>query len=284
MEDVKQYGDLENKELLEFLNEIKSDDEDIQEAKIEADKKIALDEEFLNTPELPENNEIEAYYGDKAWCISEKKAVLLCENQHKINMASTTAIKQRTQRLKNERIRIQRQAFNQNYIHLNDTIEKENIKLLISLLVKEHAAMAHKYEAFINRRLTILLNPFIPKKLRTCKALYPDSVRVCSGFLYRASKEFGRGLTFWAMPDIPYYFAQGTEQKILIEHKPEFLISIDKAVSSYHDYRNKMTRKELKCASTIIQKGIRTYFDLLKLNPFWFEILYNNLVNNNEHE
>ena len=36
MEDIKQYGDLTEKELFEFLDEIKSDDEDIQEAQSEA--------------------------------------------------------------------------------------------------------------------------------------------------------------------------------------------------------------------------------------------------------
>ena len=34
MEDIKQYGDLTEKELFEFLDEIKSDDEDIQEAQL----------------------------------------------------------------------------------------------------------------------------------------------------------------------------------------------------------------------------------------------------------
>lgn len=51
MEDIKQYGDLTEKELFEFLDEIKSDDEDIQEAQSEAIEKITLEEEHVELSE-----------------------------------------------------------------------------------------------------------------------------------------------------------------------------------------------------------------------------------------
>lgn len=279
MEDIKQYGDLTEKELLEFLSEIEGDDEDIQEAQNEADKKINLEEERTELLELPENAEIEAYYGDDAWRkMNENTCLYGDEIKRKANLASANVRKQKMQRLKEDRIRIQRYAFNQDKIRLSDPIGNENIKLLVSLLVEEHTRMINKYTAFINRRLATLLSPLIPRRLRICKMLYPDSIRISPGFLYRASKEYGRGLTFWAMPNIPYYFAQNTEQKILFEHRPEFLVSIDKSVGFYHEHKYKRTKKELKYASLIIQKGVYTYFDLLKLNPFWFEMLYNHLI------
>lgn len=285
MENTKQYGDLTDKELLEFLNEIQGGDEDIEETRLEADEKIALEEEQALS-ELPENAEIEAYYGDDAWRKLKKNVTFLHgdEAQRRINQASTKAIKQRSQRLKEDRIRIQRYAFNQEFLRLSDSIGNANIKRLISLLVKEHTRMLNKYEAFINNRLAVLLNPLIPRRLRICKMLYPNSVKICPGFLYKASEEFGRGLTFWAMPNIPYYFVQNMEQKILMQQKPEFLVSIDKAVSLYHEHKDKRAKKELKYASTIIQKGVYSYFDLLKLNPFWFETLYNDLLENKENE
>lgn len=280
MEGIKKYGDLDDKELLEFLAEIKSGDEDIEEAEANADEKIDNEEAQFMLSELPENAEIEAYYGDDAWRKLTKDTTFLYgdEVQHKASLALVKANRQKAQRLKQDRIRIQRQAFNQEYIRLSDPIGNENIKLLVSLLVKEHTRMIDKYSALINKRLAMLLNPFIPRRLRLCKMLYPESIRICPGFLYKASKEYGGGLTFWAMPNIPYYFAQNTEQKILIERKPEFLISIDKFVTFYHEHNNKRTKKELKYASLIIQKGVYTYFDLLKLNPFWFEALYNNIT------
>ena len=51
MEDIKQYGDLTEKELFEFLDEIKSDDEDIQEAQSEAIEKITLVVEHVELSE-----------------------------------------------------------------------------------------------------------------------------------------------------------------------------------------------------------------------------------------
>lgn len=285
MEDIKQYGDLTEKELFEFLDEICEDDENIQEAQSEAIEKIAIEEEHVElSEEEQENKEIEAHYGDNAWRGSIRfgtNGVHLhgSEGQRQLNMAGAEALRQKSRRLKEDRIRIQREAFNQEYIRLSDKIGNEKIKLLISLLVKEHTRMIDKYSAYINKRLTALLNPFIPRRLRICKSLYPDSIKICPGFLYKASKEYGAGLTFWAMPSIPYYFVQNTEQQVLIEHKSPFLVNVDQSIKFYHDHCVKRADKELKYASLIYQKGVYSYFDLLKLNPFWFEVLYNDLLN-----
>lgn len=286
MADINNYGDLSEKELLEFLEEIKSGDEDIEEAEADADEKIGDEEAQSMLSELPENTEIEAYYGDDAW----RKLYTLSSNSnnnhtvlygpHCKQIAAEgrkEAFKKKAQRLKEDRIRIQREAFNQEYIRLSDKIEKHHIKLLISILTQEHTRMIEKYSNYINRRLATLLNPFIPRRIRICRMLYPNSIRPCPGFLYKASQEYGGGLTFWATPSIPYYFEQNTEQKILLENKPKLLIPLDRAVVYYHEHLKKRQEKELKYASLIIQKGVYSYFDLLKLNPFWFDILYNEL-------
>lgn len=286
MEDIKQYGDLTEKELFEFLDEIKSDDEDIQEAQSEAIEKITLEEEHVElSEEEQENREIEARYGDKMpWTglgPNNCQGVKLFgpEGQRRAAMASIEAKRKKSQRLKEDRIRIQREAFRQEYIRLSDPIGNERIKLLVSSLVKEHTRMVDKYSTYINKRLTTLLNPFIPRRLRICKSLYPDSIRPCPGFLYKASEEYGTGLTFWAMPNIPYYFAQNTEQKVLMEHKSPFLVNVDQSIKFYHEHFKKRADKELKYASLIYQKGVYSYFDLLRLNPFWYEVLYNDLQN-----
>lgn len=286
MEDIKQYGDLTEKELFEFLNEIKSDDEDIQEAQSEAIEKITLEEEHIELPEEEqENREIEARYGDKIpWTglgLNNCQGVKLFgpEGQRRAAMASIEAKRKKSQRLKEDRIRIQREAFRQEYIRLSDPIGNERVKLLVSLLVKEHTRMVDKYSTYINKRLTTLINPFIPRRLRICKSLYPNSIRPCPGFLYKASEEYGAGLTFWAMPSIPYYFTQNTEQKVLMEHKSPFLVNVDQSIKLYHEHLKKRADKELKYASLIYQKGVYSYFDLLRLNPFWYEVLYNDLQN-----
>lgn len=286
MEDIKQYGDLTEKELFEFLDEIKSDDEDIQEAQSEAIEKITLEEEHVElSEEEQENREIEARYGDKmpwtgvGWNNCNGVRLFGPEGQRRAALANAEARKKKSQRLKEDRIRIQREAFKQEYIRLSDPIGIERIKLLVSSLVKEHTRMVDKYSAYINKRLATLINPFIPRRLRICKSLYPDSIRISPGFLYEASKEYGSGLTFWAMPDIPYYFAQNTEQKVLMEHKSLFLINVDQSIKFYHEHLKKRTDKELKYASLIYQRGVHSYFDLLRLNPFWYEVLYDDLKN-----
>lgn len=285
MADIKKYGDLDDKELSEFLAEIKSDDEDIEEAETSADEKIGDEEVQSMLSELPENAEIEAYYGNDAWRkpriytgYRDRLTVLYGPyGKQRAAEGHREAIRKKAKRLKEDRIRIQREAFNQDYIRLSDKIEKHHIKLLISILTREHTRMIDKYSNYINKRLATLLNPLIPRRIRICRMLYPNSIRACPGFMYKASKEYGGGLTFWATPSIPYYFEQNTEQKVLLENKSDFLFSIDKAISFYHEHLKKRQEKELKYASLIIQKGVYSYFDLLKLNPFWFEMLYNEL-------
>lgn len=289
MESIKEkHSSLEDKELLEFIAEIKGNDEKIEGLEANGNKKNGNEEEQSMLSELPENAEIEAYYGNDAW----RKPPIYTGHRDRITVLYGPEVKQKAaegrreaakrkgQHLKKDRLRIQREAFNQERIRLSDQIEKEHIPLLIAALTKEHTRMVDKYSAFINNRLTSLLNPFIPLRLRHCRLLYPNSIRMSPGFMYKASKEYGNGLTFWAVPLIPYYFEQNTEQKILLKNKASFLYAIDKAVIFYHEHLKKRQEKELKYASIIIQKRVSSYYDLLKLNPFWFEILYNELENN----
>ena len=71
-------------------------------------------------------------------------------------------------------------------------------------------------------------------------------------------------------------------EKVLLENKSNFLVSVDKAICFYHEHLKKRQEKELRYASLIIQKGVYSYFDLLKLNPFWFKILYDELKTKTE--
>lgn len=279
-EEKAQYGDLTDKEFYEFLNEIEDENTSLEEATLEANEKIMLEEEHSTLVETPENAEIEAYYGDDAWRKLHKDSVcaLSPDVKRKAIENSIVAKKAVSQKLKEDRIRIQRMAFDQDNINLSSEIRKEEIRMLISLLVIEHTNMINKYTNFINNRLAKLLSPFIPKKLRMCRIAFPMSVRQCPGFLYKASKEYGEGLSFWAMPNIPYYFEQGTEQSIIEKHHPTWCFSIDKAIASRNQHVKKREKKEIKYASILLQKGVKTYFDLLQLNPFWFETLYNEIT------
>lgn len=271
------YGDLTDKEYLEFLSEIEEKDTDIEEAQHEAIEKIELEEEHAEFSAIEENARIEAYYGEDAWR-KFGKYLFTKPDFASAQRKSLETRKAKQAKLKEDRIRIQREAFNQEYIRLSDPIGADNLKLLITLLTREHTAMVDKYADYINRRLFTLLNPLIPRRLRLCKMFYPESMKECPGFLYRASEEYGEGQTFWATPDIPYFFKQNTEQAELQKSgNSHFLVRVDKAVASYNMHNKIRAEKELKYASTLVQKGVNTYFDLLRLNPFWFEILFNDL-------
>lgn len=274
----ERYGDLTDKEYLEFLSEIEEKDIDIEEAQCEAIEKIELEEEHTELSESEENARIEAYYGNDAWrkfgqYFFSKPAIIEAYKKAQ----RTREAKRR--KLKEDRIAIQRMAFSQDYLRLSNPIGNDNLKLLITLLTSEHTKMVEKYAAYINKRLTILINPLIPRRLRICKMIYPEAMKECPGFLYKASKEYGEGQTFWAMPDIPYYFKQNTEQAELQKSikYTNYLINIDKAIASHNMHNKVRAEKELKYASMIIRKGVYSYFDLLRLNPFWFEILFNSL-------
>lgn len=274
MENIKDYGDLSDKELSEFLAEIANDDDDLQEAQDLAQEKVDLEEITALPDEEIENRKLESQYGD----FTDKTPPVKLTNNADKKINSKKVISQKLWGLKNERLKIQQEAFNQDLLPLSTPIEPDKIKLLISLLVREHTRMVDKYRAYINKRLATLLRPLIPRRLRACKDLFPHSIRVSPGFLYKASEEYGDGLTFWACPDIPYYFKQNSEQSILLEYKPWFLVKVDLAVKYYHAHLSKRTDKELQYASLILTKNVKTYYDLLKLNPFWYKLLFDNIT------
>ena len=278
MEEIEKYGDLSDEELYKLLSEIEDCDDSIEESQAEADDKIREEEEQAELIESPENIEIESYYGEDAWRkISGAPIIYSPEVKTKLSRNVSDAMRQKSQKLKEDRVLIQREAFNQNFISLNDIIGSYNFQLLISILTKEHTRMVDKYSEYINHRLAIILNPLIPRKLRVCKMLYPESVRVSPGFLYRASEEYGQGKTFWAMPNVPYYFEQNTEQGVIAAARPELLNKIDKAVASLYYHKEQREKKEIKYGSKLIEKNVNSYFELLKVNPFWFKTLYDEL-------
>ena len=259
--------DIKDIEYLDFLDEIRSD----------------TDENDI------ENIKIESYYGENAWTHRGDSVIIRPDTSIKIDdkpkmtryeKASASMLKN-AKSAKESRLAIQRMAFNQNIMPLSGTIDEDRFKLLISLLVTKPARLADKYQAFINRRLTSLLSPLIPRQITMCKRTYPFVMKEHPGFMYIASKEYGNGLSFWARPDIPYFFKQNTEQSELKKAgtKENYLANIDRAVFSYHKHLITKERLELKHASVLIRNNVKTYFDLLKLNPFWFKILYDKLTN-----
>ena len=289
MSSIEQYGDLSESELFEFLHIIEADDDDIAEAEQVAERNIAEQDECLPDEMLDD----QAWVATKRWeKIGEDKYVLAGFDFHlkseidELNkqrakegrekgIAAMLASNAEYVRLRKQRkISIQRAAFNQSDIYLSNVMPKEAFTSLIKSLTDEHRAIMGKLHEYINRRLTVLLKPLIPRIVKTCAERYPQTMQHSPGFMYKASNEYGSGKCFWATPDIPYFFIQGTEQDVLKKNKPEFLFRIDKAVAQYFYHDSVLAQKEVKFASVLISNNIKTYFDLLKYNPFWFEKVY----------
>ena len=180
------------------------------------------------------------------------------------------------------RIRIQRLAVNQSLIKLSDEIPNYDLQTLAKALTEKQSAIADRAAESANKRLKRLLNSLIPVPVRRMYISYPWVIRRCPGFIYSAiyntpkqNRPAGQEVNFWATPDIPYYFRQGTEVNILSVYRTDFLYLVDNAVNTYFKYQELQEDKALSIASRIIKNKVQTYFDLLMYNPRWFEILYN---------
>ena len=252
MENINKYGVLSDKELLEFLAEIQDENEEAQDE--EAQDEEAQDEEAQDEEAQDEETKIK-----------------------KGNQPSeyfTQYARQRRAKI----VEINRMAFSQSKLDLNSVINASNIRLLLDLTVKKDTEKIELYAAFINKRLTKLLKPFIPRALMQCWLTYPHAFYQYPGFLYEASKEYGDGLSFWATPNIPYYIKQGTERTLIEKSNPNLLYAVDEVVKRYHKRLESRADKELKNATELIIKCVRTYLDLLKARPLWFELLYKEII------
>nr|DAW00982.1 MAG TPA: hypothetical protein [Caudoviricetes sp.] len=167
------------------------------------------------------------------------------------------------------------EAINSTFIDLNAPMSVAHKKLLIKLLTDTYTQSMVKNETYINKRISEMLKLIIPSDLLNAYRLHKGSVVPADGFMYMASKEYGQGLQFKVSLDLPFYFHPNDIQPILAENWPERLINIDKAIVSF--YKNKKTRTKREVAVAQQLTRISTFFQLVKKNPFWYDILVQEL-------
>ena len=261
MEEIKEYGDLSEQDLLEFLNALEDEDNDLKESQEHVratEESLEVDSEKPDPEEIPLKDRPD-YYN-------------LTPEQHR----------ERTRAYATERrimkTRLQRAAFSQTDIDLSKSIEADLLKKLIVILTEGKRNMVKKYEAYIEKRVTDLLRPLIPKALRTVYTRHPQSVRPCPGFIYQASERYGKSKTYYVKPNLPYFFEQGTENEMLHTGRPDLIDGLDKAVLNYHLTKQELFEKEISIAARLQKHRLYTYFDLLKFNVMWFNALYEHLT------
>ena len=168
------------------------------------------------------------------------------------------------------------EAINSKDIDLNASLSVDNKKLLISLLTKNYSERMEWHDKFINSVIESALKKAIPNDLLNAYATFPDAVVPFPGFIYNASKEYGEGLQFKVTPKIPLYFKPEDCNHILKELLPASRQStLDKAVVFFYKYKDARSKREIKIAEALTK--ILTFFQLVKHDAFWYEMLVNEL-------
>lgn len=281
---------LSEEELELFRQELLSEDEDFEEISSRAEESLRLaesleDDEYVEeTPEEKMQDNAWAY--SKVWEQDSDTGKYICKgvttklytdrkaNQDAARAAGRAKHLENTKLRRLKKIEIQRQAFDQKILPLEKEFRQEHKVLLIELLTAEHKRMMEKCSQYITNRISTLLRPLIPQTLRNCYKRWPDSFKRNPGFMYVANKEYGENKQFWVVPNIPYFFVQGTEMEVLHEHREEYLYQIDRVLLQYLYHQQTLREKEVKYATRLLKISKNTYFGLLKLNPFWFDLLY----------
>lgn len=293
MESSEYKKEITTDELSKFIDEIENDDSSYSESMEESIRRIQY-EEMLHGDMLPEEmmddrawsntvraerNEDGSFKRDETGKVIYKyKQITYTDKKAEWDHAKAMWDKARREKkieTKQRKLEIQKEALNSTFINIYEQLTVEHKKLLIELLTSEYARLMEKSEKFINKRITMLLKPYIPFVLKRCNTMFPESMIKNPGFMYIASKEYGEGKMIWVTPDLPYYFTQGTEMQVLRENEEKYLFAIDKAVVQFHNSRDTLAKRELYYAVRL--KDIKTFYQLVKKNPFWYDTLVQEL-------
>ena len=286
---MEKNSTLPSNKLAEFLYEIENENCEHSEDLKESIRRIQR-EEIIQNGLLPEETMDDRAWGNTSRAERNEDGTFKRDSNGKViyniypvtytekkaewdhyKKCATEARRAKSIELKRRKLEIQKEALNSTFINIYAPFENEHKRLLIELLTEDYSRIMHKCEAFINKRIEKLLSPYIPQTLKVCKARFPDSMKENPGFMYIASKEYGEGKMIWVKPNLPYYFAQGTELQVLKENEADYLYTIDKSVVQFHNSRDMLAKRETQYAIKL--KPIKTYFQLVQKNPLWYDKL-----------
>lgn len=234
---------------LEFLDEIESEDKELEAQSLKAEAEITKDEENIG---------IEA-----------------AKFKTEIDTAPTNPKLDKYQR----EIEIKRKALNQELFNLNRRILDAEFKKLIELLTQKHTDLIKKYKAYINKRATNLLLRKLPHQVRWCWKYHPDCMKVFTGFPYTVTHR-NKTIDFWVTSDIPAFYDPEEIPQMLKDSYPKMIAFLDRAIVKCDEYKCNKWALEAKIANMLIRNNIKTYFDLLKARPFMYEIIFNYYTKN----
>ena len=252
MEMNKYKTELSEKDYLDLLAEIESDEDAAQEDLEATEKEVALTEVQMEISEEPDD-------------VSEAK---------KAKMEGPWV------KVREEKKRIKHAALNQDLLPLHRLIADEEMQKLVELITGPSTQFVERQAAYINRRFAYMLRPYIPAILRNCYKRFPQCVKEHPGFLYKTFSQ-DEVLSFWATPKIPAFFELGDETPLLMEQKADMLQVTDIAIYKYHTGIMNRNKQETRIAYKLTANRVRTFFDLVRINPFWFNLIFKHLT---QHE
>ena len=221
--------------------------------------------------------------GNKAWApwttlnsegVPERGIKTRDELVNQAKKARMSRSEQRAERKKQAR-EIRQNALSERFIDLNSPLTIEHKKLIIQLEAAKYTEAMLKYEQLINKQFQNYIIYNTPKVIKACWDYYPKVIIPMEPFTYQASEDFGKGLTFRVNVEAPgFHSASEIIEKMTIKN-PQKLIAIDKMIVKFNRLKDAQSKFEIHAANKLL--SMRTIYDLLSVNPFWYNDLINKL-------
>ena len=103
----------------------------------------------------------------------------------------------------------------------------------------------------------------------------PSFIITMDSFPCQASEDFGKVFTFRVNIEVPGLFSADEVIKAMIARVTQRLIGIDKMIVKVNRLKDAQSKFEIYAANKLL--GMRTIYDLLSVNPFWYNDLINKL-------
>lgn len=184
------------------------------------------------------------------------------------SVKSIDAVIKRKQRIQD----IKTRAFSQALVDLSDYMLPSHIKGLAAAVVESIDKMHERYTNYVTARCNKILSAQIPRRLIRAYNDWPESFIKATGFIYVTEED-----NFYVKLDLPYYFKQGTEQRIIEHLGIKYSGKIVNAIARAKHYAEKRRVAEAEFHIKIAQLPYGTYGELLKAYPFWFDLLLKTL-------
>ena len=165
---------------------------------------------------------------------------------------------------------------NNSYV-LTKTLTQEHMQAIIPFMTQAFNKSLGRIKRSINNRIARLINPLIPNVLKVARTVCGRRAFVeHPGFIWECSSNYD-SFKIWVTPDIPYYFEQHSEMRILHEQYPaEKLRSVDALIDKYLQSIVRLRKRQARLASKLTY--VVTYEDLINFNIECAEYLIEQIV------